>query len=116
MSTFRRPPPNTAFDAGARPQGGWRAAAEHAWQFDLSGFIVLAGCLSPEELQSCRDEGPGGDACWQLAEHPTLRAKLKQLFGEVPVYDHAEISSPRPEYRLDRPPRLLPRDDRASTN
>ena len=93
-----------------RPRGEWRLVAEQRWEFDLSGVVHLPKLLRPEELAGVT--GPDCAAAWDLANHPALVAKLKQLFGdEYPQYDHAAVSSPI-SYALDRPPRLLERSDK----
>ena len=93
-----------------RPRGEWRVLAEQQWEFDLSGVVQLPRLLQPDEVAAIT--GVDSPATWELANHPALTAKLKQLFGdEYPSYDHAAASSPV-VYSLDRSPRLLSHSDK----
>ena len=72
------------------------SSAEDVWAFDVSGFLHLPATLSAEQVARLQS-ADASTAAAQLRAHPTVVAIIPELAcGET-------------LYRLDHPPRLLPK-------
>lgn len=86
--------------------------AQQAWEFDVSGFIILPAVLTPQEVQHYRAAALAAendelkahpsivDTLLELHAHPTLTVFLEQLCFEPQSYHLPE--DPQPSYKLER--------------
>lgn len=77
------------------------------WELDVSGFVVIRGVLSAQELLHFRAALAVGDddGLHALTQHPALVTQLEQLCFEPQSYHLPE--DPQPSFKLDRPLKTL---------